>query len=57
MIPNFSSSAKPKLACEIAADRVIAGRVSERGHMVETCATGEAAEGQRGSRPARNQRA
>jgi len=38
---NFNSSSKPKLACEIAADRVIAGRVSERGSSVETCATGE----------------
>ena len=45
MLPNFNSSSKPKLACEIAADRVIAGRVSERGHMVETCATAEVPKG------------
>ena len=36
MRSNFNSSSKPKLACEIAADRVLAGRVSERGDMVET---------------------
>ncbi|MGA8490310.1 MAG: pilus assembly protein PilM [Terriglobales bacterium] len=45
MRSNFNSSSKPKLACEIAADRVIAGRVSERGHMVETCATGDLPKG------------
>jgi type IV pilus assembly protein PilM len=45
MFPNFNSSSKPKLACEIAADRVIAGRVSERGRMVETCATAEVPKG------------
>jgi len=45
MLPNFNSSSKPKLACEIAADRVIAGRVSERGRMVETCATAEVPKG------------
>jgi len=41
MRANFNSSSKPKLACEIAADRVLAGRVSERGDMVETCAASE----------------
>ena len=45
MLPNFNSSSKPKLACEIAADRVIAGRVSERGRMVEACATAEVPKG------------
>jgi type IV pilus assembly protein PilM len=45
MSPSFNSSAKPKLACEIAADRVFAGRVSERGGMVEMCAAGELAPG------------
>jgi len=34
-------TSRPKLACEIAADRVLAGRVSERGDMVEMCAAGE----------------
>lgn len=37
----MGSSAKPKLACEIAADRVLVGRASDRGDMVEMCATGE----------------
>jgi hypothetical protein len=45
MRPNFNSSSKPKLACEIAADRVIAGRVSEHGDMVDTCAANELAAG------------
>jgi len=36
---------KPKLACEIAADRVLAGRVSERGDVIEMCAAGELAPG------------
>ncbi len=38
MRSNFNTSSKPKLACEIAADRVLAGRISERGDMVEMCA-------------------
>jgi len=38
-------SSKPKLACEIAADRVLAGRVSDKGDMVEVCATRELAPG------------
>jgi type IV pilus assembly protein PilM len=45
MRSNFSSSSKPKLACEIAPDRVLAGRVSERGDMVDTCASGALAQG------------
>jgi type IV pilus assembly protein PilM len=45
MRPGFNSSSKPKLACEIAADRVLAGRVSERGDLVEMCATGALAPG------------
>jgi type IV pilus assembly protein PilM len=45
MRSNFSSSSKPKLACEIAADRVLAGRVSERGDMVESCTASELAAG------------
>jgi type IV pilus assembly protein PilM len=35
----MNSKSKPRLACEIAADRVLAGRVSERGDVVEMCAT------------------
>jgi len=42
---GFGSRLKPKLACEIAADRVLAGRVSDRGGMVEMCASGELAPG------------
>jgi len=41
----FSSSSKPRLACEIAADRILAGRVSERGGVLETCAAAELAPG------------
>ena len=41
----FSSSPKPKLACEIAADRVLAGRISDRGSVVESCAASELAPG------------
>jgi type IV pilus assembly protein PilM len=36
----MTSGSKPKLACEITADRVLAGRVSERGNTVEMCAAG-----------------
>ena len=45
MSSGFKSAAKPKLACEIAADRVLAGRVSERGDIVEMCAASELAAG------------
>ena len=34
-------SAKPKLACEIAPDRVIAGRASDSRHVLELCSTSE----------------
>jgi len=37
----MASRSKPKLACEIAADRVLAGRGSERGSVIEVCAAGE----------------
>src|SRR5690348_7062983 len=40
MRSKLSGSSKPKLACEIAADRVLAGRVSEHGDLVEMCAAG-----------------
>jgi type IV pilus assembly protein PilM len=43
--PNFNSSSKPPLACEITADRVLAGRVSDRGGMVDMCAAQELAPG------------
>jgi type IV pilus assembly protein PilM len=42
---NFNSSARPKLACEVAADRVLAGRVSDRGGSLEACAAGTLAPG------------
>jgi type IV pilus assembly protein PilM len=41
MTSSFNSSPKPKLACEIAADRVLVGRASERGDVVEMCAAAE----------------
>jgi type IV pilus assembly protein PilM len=37
----MASPSKPKLACEVAADRVLAGRVSERSDVIEVCAAGE----------------
>src|SRR5271165_214634 len=37
--------AKPKLACEIAADRVLAGRFAEHGGSLEVCAARELAPG------------
>ena len=40
-----ANTAKPKLACEIAADRVLAGRVVENGGGLETCAAQELAPG------------
>lgn len=45
MSPNFKASSRPRLACEIAADRVLAGRVSERGDVLEMCAASELAPG------------
>ena len=41
-----TSGSRPKLACEISADRVLAGRVSEAGGTVlEACASSELAPG------------
>jgi type IV pilus assembly protein PilM len=40
-----SNSAKPKLACEISADRILVGRLSEDGHSLEACAARELAPG------------
>ena len=45
MSSNSNSGAKPKLACEIAADRVLAGRVADGGGAVEMCAGHELAPG------------
>jgi type IV pilus assembly protein PilM len=38
---SFNSKSRPKLACEIAADRVLAARVSDHGGMLATCASRE----------------
>src|SRR5271155_6279650 len=40
-----SNPAKPRLACEIAADRVLVGRLSEDGRSLEACAARELAPG------------
>lgn len=40
-----TNNAKPRLACEIAADRVLAGRVTENGSGLEACAARELAPG------------
>src|ERR1700720_280775 len=45
MSHNFQSGSRPKLACEIAADRVLAGRVSDTGDLLEMCASHELAPG------------
>jgi type IV pilus assembly protein PilM len=45
MSHGFKSGSKPKVACEIAADRVLAGRVSDNGELVEVCASHELAPG------------
>lgn len=45
MSTSFKTSSKPTLACEIAADRVLAGRISENGEALETCASYELAPG------------
>ena len=45
MSRNFKSGSRPKLACEIAADRVLAARASDNGEMVEMCASHELAPG------------
>ena len=40
-----NNPAKPKLACEIAADRVLVGRLGEDGRTLEACAAHELAPG------------
>jgi type IV pilus assembly protein PilM len=45
MSSRFHSSSKPKLACEIAADRIIAGRIADDFTSVEACASHELAPG------------
>jgi type IV pilus assembly protein PilM len=39
MSQNFNSGSRPRVACEIAADRVIAGRIGDKGGVVEMCAS------------------
>ena len=41
----MNSGSKPKLACEVAADRVLAGRLSDSGDVVAECASHELAPG------------
>ena len=45
MSGSFNSGSKPKLACEIAPDRVLAGRIADSGGLVEMCASHELAPG------------
>jgi len=45
MINASKSARRPSLACEIAADRVLAGRAADRGRMVEMSAARELAPG------------
>jgi type IV pilus assembly protein PilM len=45
MSPKVNSGSKPKLACEVAADRVLAGRISDSGGVVAECASHELAPG------------
>jgi type IV pilus assembly protein PilM len=45
MSPKLNSGSKPKLACEVAADRVLAGRISDTGDLVAECASHELAPG------------
>jgi type IV pilus assembly protein PilM len=40
-----SNTPKPRLACEIASDRILAGRVADSGESLETCAVRELAPG------------
>ncbi len=42
---SHSNPAKPRLACEIAADRVLVGRLAEDGRSLEACAARELAPG------------
>src|SRR6202171_4701790 len=45
MSPKSNSGSKPKLACEVAADRVLAGRVSDSGDVVAECTSHDLAPG------------
>jgi type IV pilus assembly protein PilM len=45
MSTTSKSGSKPRLACEISADRVLAGRISDSGGLIESCAARELAPG------------
>ena len=45
MSRSHTSKSGPKLACEIAADRILAGRVAETRHMLESCASRDLSSG------------
>jgi type IV pilus assembly protein PilM len=42
---SASNTAKPRLACEIASDRILAGRLADRGGHLEACSVRELAPG------------
>jgi type IV pilus assembly protein PilM len=42
---RFNSKGRPRVACEISADRVLAGRLADNGEMVELCSVSELAPG------------
>jgi type IV pilus assembly protein PilM len=42
---RFNSKGRPRVACEISSDRVLAGRLSDNGEMVERCSVSELAPG------------
>jgi type IV pilus assembly protein PilM len=45
MLFNSKTKPRPALACEIAADRVMAGRIAEKGFVLETCSSRELSPG------------
>jgi type IV pilus assembly protein PilM len=44
-MPSNSNPAKPKVACEVAADRILVGRLAEDGRSLEACSVHELAPG------------
>jgi type IV pilus assembly protein PilM len=45
MAARAQSTSRPRLACEISPDRILAGSIAEKSRMVDTCATRELAPG------------
>ena len=45
MSGSFQNGGKPRLACEISADRILAGRATDAGGTVEVCSARELAPG------------